>query len=100
VADYGEFPTTPTGWQERQDRDWQTVTPLETEDPQRSPRRSVDLVALIPGLIFVALAIVFLAGVDLPITIFRDGGVAWIVLIGAGVALLINELRKSRNRRG
>ena len=53
MADYSEFPTTPTAWQERA---WQEIAPLETEDPP-APRRSVDLVALIPGLAFVALAI-------------------------------------------
>ena len=34
MADYSEFPTTPTGWQERQARDWQTITPLSTEDAE------------------------------------------------------------------
>jgi hypothetical protein len=97
VADYSEFPTTPTAWQERQLADWQTVSPLETEDPGQ-PRRSVDLVALIPGVVFVVLAIVGLTGVDLPF-LFRDGGLLWVFLIGAGVALLVKELAKARRRR-
>ena len=41
MADYSEFPTTPTAWQEQQLRDWQTVTPLSTEDPAAAaPPRS------------------------------------------------------------
>ena len=32
MPDYSEFPTTPTAWQEAQLRDWQTITPLETEE--------------------------------------------------------------------
>ena len=41
MADYSEFPTTPTGWQERQSQEWQTVTPLSTEDVA-PPKRRVD----------------------------------------------------------
>ena len=95
MPDYSEFPTTPTAWQERA---WQEVTPLETEDPPVPPRRSVDLVALIPGVAFIALAIAIMAGADAPF-LFRDGGLLWLVLIGAGVALLVSELRKARRRR-
>jgi hypothetical protein len=97
VADYSEFPTTPTGWQERELADWQEVTPLETEDVDQ-PRRTVDLVALIPGVLFIGLAVVVMAGVDLPVTLFQDGGILWVVLIAAGVALLIGELRKARRK--
>ena len=32
MADYSEFPTTPTGWQETAGAEWETVTPLTTED--------------------------------------------------------------------
>ena len=78
--------------------DWQTVTPLEVEDAD-PPRPKVDLTALIPGLVFVVLAIALMAGVDLPISLVRDGGLLWLVLIGAGVALLVSELRKARRRR-
>jgi len=70
VADYSEFPTTPTAWQEQQIRDWETVTPLSTEDPE-PPRRKPDRGALIPGLFFVVLAISLMAGVDLPIHVCR-----------------------------
>jgi hypothetical protein len=98
VADYSEFPTTPTAWQEAQAQDWQTVTALDTEDAAPR-RRGVDTVALIPGVLFVVLAIVAMAGWDLPFGLFRDGGVLWLVLIGAGVALLMSELRKARRRR-
>jgi hypothetical protein len=96
VADYSEFPTTPTAWQEQQ---WQMVAPLAIEDqPQPQPRRRrVDLLALVPGLFFLLLAISTMAGADLSLGLF-DGGLMWLVLIGAGVALLVKELRKARNR--
>jgi hypothetical protein len=98
VADYSEFPTTPTAWQEQQAKDWQTVTPLETEDrPQ--PRRTPDLGALIPGVVFIVLAITLMAGVDLPLGFWEDGGFVWILLIGGGIALLVSELKKARRRR-
>jgi hypothetical protein len=56
----------------------------------------VDLVALVPGIVFSVLAIVLMAGVDLPLGIFRDGGILWAVLIAAGVLLLAKELRRRR----
>lgn len=94
MADYSEFPTTPTAWQEEHARAWQTVTPLETEDAAPPVRRGVDWVALIPGLLFVALAITLMTGLDL--FLFDNGGLVWIALIGSGVALLASELRKVR----
>jgi hypothetical protein len=99
VADYSEFPTTPTAWQEQQLKDWQTVTPLETSDPEPQRRRA-DLGALIPGLFFVVLAITLMAGAELPIEMWEDGGFVWILLIGGGIALLVSELKKARRRRG
>jgi hypothetical protein len=101
VADYSEFPTTPTAWQEQQLKDWQTVTPLSTEDvapaqPQRRPDRG----ALVPGVFFVVLAIALMAGVDLPFDFWENGGFVWLLLIGGGIALLVSELKKARRRRG
>jgi hypothetical protein len=98
VTDYSEFPTTPTGWQERQAQEWETITPLSTEDPV-PPKRRVDLTALIPGLFFVVLALALMTGIDLPIGLWRNGGIAWVLLIGGGVALLLSELRRARRRR-
>jgi hypothetical protein len=98
VPDYSEFPTTPTAWQEAQARDWETITPLSTEDPE-PPRRRADRAALIPGIFFIVLAVTAMAGVNLPVRIFENGGFLWLVLIGAGIALLISELRKARRRR-
>jgi hypothetical protein len=98
VDDYSEFPTTPTGWQERQAQEWQTVTPLSTEDAP-PPKRRVDLAALIPGVFFVVLATVLMTGVDLPFGLWRGGGFVWVLLVGAGIALLVSELRKARRRR-
>jgi hypothetical protein len=91
VADYSEFPTTPTAWQE--------ITALETEDapPPATRRRTVDWVALIPGLIFIALAITLMTGIEL--FLFENGGLVWVVLIGCGIALLVSELRKVRRKR-
>jgi len=99
VADYSEFPTTPTAWQEQQLRDWETVTPLSTEDPEPPSRRRPDLGALVPGAFFVLLAIILMIGVNLPAGLWEDGAFLWVVLIGAGVALLMSELRKARRRR-
>jgi hypothetical protein len=99
VPDYSEFPTTPTAWQEAHLRDWQTITPLSTEDPEPAPRRRVDRVALVPGIFFVVLAIGLMIGINFLEGLFLGGGILWIVLIGAGVLLLGNELRKGRRRR-
>ncbi|MDT0275006.1 hypothetical protein [Blastococcus goldschmidtiae] len=77
--------------------EWQTVTPLETEDGA-PPRRRPDLGALIPGLLFMTLAVLLMSPVDLPRELF-DGVLAWIVVIVAGVALLVSELRRTRRRR-
>jgi hypothetical protein len=98
VPDYSEFPTTPTAWQEQHAADWASITPLETEDAAE-PRRTVDLVALVPGILFAVLAITLMTGLELPEVIFRDGGLFWLLLLGAGIALLVSELRKVRRRR-
>ncbi len=98
MTDYSEFPTTPTAWQERQAAEWEAITPLTTEDAP-PPKRRVDLGALIPGIVFVALAVVLMTGVDLPVGLWRNGGIVWVLLIGGGVALLLSELRKARRRR-
>jgi len=100
VADYSEFPTTPTAWQEQQLKDWQTVLPLSTEDVEQPAKRPVDLTALVPGVLFIALAIAAMVGVDLPFGFWEDGGFVWILLIGGGVALLVSELKKARRRTG
>ncbi|SNR99333.1 hypothetical protein SAMN06893096_101243 [Geodermatophilus pulveris] len=95
MPDYSEFPTTPTAWQEHA---WGEVTPLETEDPPSPARRGVDLTALVPGLVFVVLAVVVAAGAVLPLGVV-DGGLLWLVLVAGGVALLVSELRRARRRR-
>jgi hypothetical protein len=58
----------------------------------------VDVVALVAGAVFTLFAVLGLSGVDLDAGIFADGGVLWLVLIGAGVALLVRELRRARRR--
>ncbi|MCW2743099.1 MAG: hypothetical protein JWR45_3521 [Blastococcus sp.] len=80
--------------------DWQTVTPWETEDGEPARRRPVDLGALIPGVAFIVLAIVVMAGGELPLGLWENGGVVWILLIGGGIALLVSELRKARRAKG
>ena len=96
MPDYSEFPTTPTAWQEQA---WGEVTPLEVEDPPRPQRRGADLTALVPGVLFVVLAVVLMVGAALPVGLFTDGGLLWLLLIGGGVALLVSELRRARRRR-
>ncbi len=97
MTDYSEFPTTPTAWQERAlAEDWQHTSVLPAEPPAK---RRPDLVALVPGVAFVVLALLFLAGVDVPLGFLADGGLLWLLLIGAGVALLMGEVRKARRRR-
>ena len=99
MPDYSEFPTTPTAWQERALADeWQHSSALALEEPAPRPRR-VDLVALVPGVLFVLLALVALAGVTLPLEFLADGGLLWLLLVGAGVLLMVSELRKARRRR-
>ncbi|MDK3256231.1 hypothetical protein [Blastococcus capsensis] len=97
MADYSEFPTTPTAWQEQQ---WQMVAPLETEDrPQpQQRRRKLDLLALVAGLFFIVLAVSTMTGLDFPLGLLDDGGLLWVLLIGAGIALLVKELREARTR--
>jgi hypothetical protein len=46
----------------------------------------------------VVLAIVLMSGLDLPFGLFGDGGLLWLVLIGAGVVLLMRELGRARRR--
>jgi hypothetical protein len=95
VADYSEFPTTPTRWHEN------LLPEPETTPPATSPpppvRRPVDPFSLIAGLLFIALAVLLMSGVDVSLDWFGHG-IAWILLIGAGIGLLLNELRRTRRR--
>lgn len=61
----------------------------------QQPQRRFDVVALVAGLVFLLFSVVSLTvGVlDLP----RFGAVPlWVVLIGAGVLLLVSELRSRK----
>ncbi|MGY1591560.1 hypothetical protein ACI789_06480 [Geodermatophilus sp. SYSU D00965] len=100
MPDYSEFPTTPTAWQEHAWGEVTPVAPLPVEDPPAPQRRGVDLTALVPGILFVVLAISVMAGAAFPLGLFADGGLLWLLLIGGGVALLLSEVRKARRRRG
>lgn len=62
-------------------------------------RREVERTPLIAGVLFIVLAIVLMSGVDLSVGWFGDGGLVWVVLIGGGLALAVNELRRARRRR-
>jgi hypothetical protein len=96
VADYSEFPTTPTRWQENL---WpEPITTPETAAPA-PVRRRVDPLSLVIGIVFVVLGVLVTIGVDFPDGLLWDGGIAWVLLIGAGVALLVAELRRARRRR-
>jgi hypothetical protein len=57
----------------------------------------VDPISLISGLLFIALAVLLMSGVDVSLDWFGHG-IAWILLIGAGIGLLLNELRRARRR--
>jgi hypothetical protein len=96
VADYSEFPTTPTRWHENFMPEPETTSP--PENPAPPVRQTVEPTPLIAGLLFILLAVLLMAGVDVDAEWFGHG-VAWILLIGAGLALLVNELRKARKRR-
>ena len=96
MADYSEFPTTPTRWQENLMPEPEALLPAPT--PPSPVRQSVDGVALVMGLLFAALAVLLMSGIDVPAEWFGHG-IAWVLLIGAGIALLVNELRKTRRRR-
>ena len=100
MADYSEFPTTPTGWQERQAQDWETVTPLSTEDPA-PPRAAGRPRRPDPGRgLQSVLAIVLMTGVRPAVrALARTAGSSGSLLIGGGIALLLSELRKARRRR-
>jgi hypothetical protein len=62
-------------------------------------RRDVERTPLIAGVLFIVLAIVLMSGMDLPVGWFGNGGLVWVVLIGGGLALAVNELRRARRRR-
>ena len=96
MADYSEFPTTPTRWQENL---W--PEPITTPEPDvpAPTKRSVDPVSLVIGAIFAVLGLLVTLGIDLPDSVVWHGGLLWLLLIGAGVALLVTELRRARNRR-
>lgn len=66
------------------------------DEPAR--RRDLDPLSLIAGLLFIALAVLLMSGVDVSIDWFGHG-IAWILLIGAGIGLLVNELSRARRRR-
>ena len=40
-----------------------------------------------------------MTGLDLPFGLFADGGLLWLVLIGAGIVLLMSELGRARRKR-
>jgi hypothetical protein len=97
VADYSEFPTTPTRWQENL---WpEPITTPEPAPPAPPARRSFDPVSLVAGLVFALLGTLVVSGVDLSGSPLWDGGLFWLVVIGGGVALLVTELRRARRRR-
>ena len=75
---------------------WQPITPLDNEDRPVQQRRPVDYFSLIFGVAFIALAVVLMTGIEIPVHLFRDGGVLWVLLILGGLAMLLSELRKGR----
>ena len=80
----------------KQSVSWQPVEPLQTESPAPDQRK-VDVGALVAGIVFVVLAITLMTGLEIPEAL-ADGGIVWLLLVGAGVALLVSELRRARGR--
>jgi fatty acid desaturase len=75
-----------------------TAAAAQPASDEPSRRRDLDPLALITGLLFIALAVLLMSGVDVSVDWFGHG-IAWILLIGAGIGLLVNELRRARHRR-
>jgi hypothetical protein len=69
-----------------------------TAAPEPGHRRDVEPTPLVAGVLFILLAVLLMTGIDIPADWFGHG-IAWVLLIGAGVALLVNEVRKARRRR-
>lgn len=85
----------PTGRQETE------VLPddfVVSKEPPAPTGRRPDVGALVAGVVFIVVAVLLMAGVDLQASWF-DRDLGWVVLVGAGVALLVNELRRARRRR-
>ena len=68
------------------------------KDTPEPPTRSLDVPALVAGTVFIVIAVLLMAGIDLPDE-WLDHDLGWLVLVAAGVALLVNELRRARQRR-
>jgi hypothetical protein len=77
---------------------WQQVSPLETED-RPAPRR-VDVVALVAGVAFAVIALAGLTDITFGLDALAGGVLIALVLIGAGIALLVSELRRARRGDG
>ena len=96
MADYSEFPTTPTAWQEHA---WpEPITTPDDPAPQQPEKRPLDRISLAIGVVFSLIGVLVLAGVDLGADWLWGGGLLWLVLLAGGAALLVTELRRSRNR--
>jgi hypothetical protein len=74
------------------------ATPAGSSTAGPEDRRDVEPTPLVAGVLFILLAVLLMTGVDIPADWFGHG-IAWVLLIGAGIALLVNELRKARRRR-
>ena len=68
------------------------------KDTPEPPTRRLDVGALVAGTVFIVVAVLLMVGIDLPAE-WLDRDLGWLVLIVAGIALLVNELRKARRRR-
>jgi hypothetical protein len=93
VADYSEFPTTPTAWQEHI---WPEPITTPDDPPPAPAKRPVDRGSLVIGVLFSLFAVLVLAGVDLSSDWLWGGGMLWVVLLVGGAALLVTELRRTR----
>jgi hypothetical protein len=74
------------------------VWPGQPDPAAPTTRHQVEPTPLVAGMLFILIAVVLMTGMDLPIGWFHHS-LAWIALIGAGIALLVNELVRARRRR-
>ncbi len=95
MADYSEFPTTPTAWQEHI---WPEPITTPEPAPAEPAKRPVDRVGLVIGVLFSLVAVLVLAGIDLDADWIWGGGLLWAVLLIGGGTLLVTELRRARTR--
>ena len=93
MADYSEFPTTPTAWQEHV---WPEPVTTPDDVPAQPQKPPVDRISLVVGVLFSLFAVAGMSGADLSDDWGWGGHLVWLGLLVGGAALLVAELRRSR----